>query len=152
MVKKLQKGPHYAGTLWLSTLKYQHILYLLSCMEIFGKFWHCQPLKVCLPFFKVWPLKKQEKDDLMPNLNFFLLNLTLLSTFSCKTRHVQDKISGPAILKINYKKFSNRIVNSFYKVLKNVTIFIFSYFLASHLSHSFFVFTCCIKSYLKRLE
>ena len=31
-----------------------------------------QSLIICFPFFKVWALKKQDKDDFKPNLNLFL--------------------------------------------------------------------------------
>ena len=140
---------------------------------IFGKFW--QSLIICLPFFNVWPLKKQDKDDFKPNLNLFLFlsrrnaratfwryqpifskNIgcktysSLFSPFLCKNWLVQDKRSGTAILKINYWIFSQKIVNSFYKVLENVTISIFSHFLASNLfSHSTVRLNCKLFSLTK---
>ena len=66
--------------------------------------------------------------------------LSLSSPFLCKNWLVHGKISGSAILKINYWIFSRKIVNSFHKVFENVTILIFSYFLASKpFSHVIFL-------------
>ena len=70
MIEKLQKGSHvmpghYGGPLWNINI----IFIWFYFWEIFGKFW--QPLIICLPFFKVWSLKKQDKDDFKPNLNLF---------------------------------------------------------------------------------
>ena len=153
--------PRYGGTLFAyhdgnPVIIINRIFILLSSYLI-----------IFLPFFKVWPLKNQDKDDFKPNLNFFPFlsrrnaratfsryqplfskkigcktYLSLLGPFLCQTWLVQDKNSGTAISKINFWIFSKRIVNIFYKVLENVTIFIFSYFRASTLfSYTFLVFT-----------
>ena len=170
MIKNLLKGSrvrpgHYACPLW-------NIIIYCICFHvwvIFGKF--LQPLIICLPFFKVWPLKKQDKDDFKPNLNLFLFlsrrnanatfkryqlifskkigcktYLSLLNPFFMqKTDLYNTRFLGPLFLKIDYWIFFKKIVNSFYYVLENVTISIFSHFLASNLFwHSFFMFMCCI--------
>ena len=69
-----------------------------------------------------------------------------------KPTHIRQDFWVSTVKK-NLRFVSKNIGHSFHKVLINVTISVFPYFLASYLClHSFFVFVCCIKSYVKRLQ
>ena len=92
-MEKLQKGSrgipgHYGCPLWNINI----FCICFHVWEIFGKFW--QPLIICLPFFKVWPLKTQDKDDFKPNLNLFpfMSRRNARATFKCYQALFSKKI------------------------------------------------------------
>ena len=156
MIEKLQKGSsvtpgHYGCPLWNINI---------FCI------W--QPLIICLPFFKVWPPQKQDKDDFKHNLNSFtfLSRRNARATFLCYQPLFSKKIGCKTYFSLlstffirnltwtrhdfMVRYWKNKLLNffqkdcqQFYKVLENVTISIFSHFLASNpFSCSFFVFIC----------
>ena len=113
-------------------LAYFRIFLFLSRHDTRTSFWRYQP---------IWSQKLGCKT-----------NLSLLPPSLLKNWPIQDQILGLLHTKINNFFSSKKADDNFYKVLENVTLSTFSYFIVSYpVPHGFFVILCCIQSYVKHV-